>query len=613
MPETDTIAEERWKERWCTPEIRYARVAAKNPDRGFFIANIEETYQLYAWDLVHHSYARLTDLPGGVEKAAILPDGSELLYHRDEAGTEIGHYQLVSFDGERYTDLTPELPDYSRAGWSIASNSNQIAMGVGLEGHFATYIQHGMPMTPDAKLNLAYESRQFSGGPELSSDGRLVAIHTVERQEGMRFAVLVYNTETGEQVGVLTDGPTCSIELVGFSPSENDKRLLAFTDCSGFLRPFIWEPLTGDRLDLELPELEGDLKPLDWNPDASMVLLMQVHRAEQTLFTYDLASGNYKRLGLPPGSLGFLGGIFGHEAFFTPDGRLFALIGDSTRPRHVVELNPETGECLDDVLYLKQAPPGHVWKSIEFPATGQEMVQGWLGLPDVGIPPYPTILHTHGGPEAVATNSFYPLAQAWLDHGYAFLTVNYHGSTTFGKEFKESIWGQPGTLEVGDILAARKWLIDQQIAHEDQIFLTGYSYGGYLTLLALGKAPSLWAGGMAQAAISDWIMSYQYENATLRAMDDGLFLGTPEENPEAWKAASPVTYAENFDAPLLIIQGSNDSRTPAEPIRAFEKIMKGLEKKIELHWYEAGHIGPTTEQWIEFTQLMLDFADAKLT
>jgi len=72
------------------------------------------------------------------------------------------------------------------------------------------------------------------------------------------------------------------------------------------------------------------------------------------------------------------------------------------------------------------------------------MIQGWLGLPADGSSPYPTILHTHGGPEAVAMDSFYPLAQAWIDHGFAFLTVNYHGSTTFGNEFRESICSLPG-------------------------------------------------------------------------------------------------------------------------------------------------------------------------
>jgi dipeptidyl aminopeptidase/acylaminoacyl peptidase len=99
----------------------------------------------------------------------------------------------------------------------------------------------------------------------------------------------------------------------------------------------------------------------------------------------------------------------------------------------------------------------------------------------------------------------------------------------------------------------------------------------------------------------------------LQAAGEKLFLGTPEEKPEAWKAASPITYAENFDAPVLIIQGLNDSRTPGEQIPVFEKRLKELGKEVQVHWFEAGHLGPTNEQWIEFQQLMMDFADSQLS
>lgn len=129
----------------------------------------------------------------------------------------------------------------------------------------------------------------------------------------------------------------------------------------------------------------------------------------------------------------------------------------------------------------------------------------------------------------------------------------------------------------------------------------------------MGKAPGYWAAGIALAAISDWVMMHELSNPTLKAFCQRLFLGLPEDKPEFWKAASPITYANEFDAPILIIQGSNDSRTPAEPIRKFEKRLKELDKEIEVLWYEAGHIGPTTEQWIEFQQQMMDFANSKLT
>ena len=102
------------------------------------------------------------------------------------------------------------------------------------------------------------------------------------------------------------------------------------------------------------------------------------------------------------------------------------------------------------------------------------------------------------------TNGWSPASQAWLDQGFAFFSPNYRGSTTFGYDFQHAIDGVLGELEVQDIAAGVKWLIDNGIADSNAIFKTGGSYGGYLTLLSLGKRPELWAGGMAMVAIADW-------------------------------------------------------------------------------------------------------------
>jgi len=602
-----------WKKRWRSPVIRYARISSDNPDRGFVTANIDKTFQLYAWDVPKKKVHPLTDLPGGVLVAEILRNGEGMIYHRDESGDEIGHYYYVPFSGSNHLDLTPDLDKYSKAGFSTAYHSDHIVLSLGLEEGFATYVLDGVPTENNTKLMPIYTSEDFSGVPELSQDGHLLAIHTAEYTEGSRFSIAVFDTSTKEEIAQLSDGETCSIECWGFSPLPNDERLMACTDRSGYIRPLIWNPVSGKRTDFDLPDLEGDIRPLDWMPDGKGILLMQTSRAKQYLHILDIEKGKVDKLNIPPGSLGFLGGVFGHEVFFTPDGRLFALIQDAQTPGHIIELDLESGEHMNDILCLKEPVPGHPLESIEFTSEGNNKIQGWLGKPTGGSPPYPTIIHTHGGPEAVMTNAFLPLAQAWIDNGYLFLSVNYRGSTTFGKEYKECIWGQPGIYEVEDILAARTWLIGSGLANPDQIFLTGYSYGGYLTLQTMGKAPGYWAGGIALAAISDWVMMHELSNPNLKSFCQRLFLGLPEDNPGEWKAASPVTYANDFDAPILIIQGSNDSRTPAEPIRLFENRLKELNKEIEVLWYEAGHVGPTTEQWIEFQQQMIDFANSKLT
>ena len=87
-----------------------------------------------------------------------------------------------------------------------------------------------------------------------------------------------------------------------------------------------------------------------------------------------------------------------------------------------------------------------------------------------------------------------------------------------------------------------------------------------------------------------------------------LLGGTPAEAPERYEAASPMTYMEKIKAPALIIQGRNDSRTPARPVEVFEARMKALGKSIEVHWYDEGHLGAGVEQDIEHQEIMFRFA-----
>ena len=152
-------------------------------------------------------------------------------------------------------------------------------------------------------------------------------------------------------------------------------------------------------------------------------------------------------------------------------------------------------------------------------------MQGWLALPDGEEEgPYPTILHTHGGPTSIQMQSFNPAAQAWLDAGFAWCSVNYHGSTDFGSAWEQSICkcrrslfhplkdasrrgcadGQLGELEVQDMAGAHRYLVERGVSKPGAIFLQGGSYGGYLTLQGLGVRPELWAGGMGTVAVAAW-------------------------------------------------------------------------------------------------------------
>ena len=118
-------------------------------------------------------------------------------------------------------------------------------------------------------------------------------------------------------------------------------------------------------------------------------------------------------------------------------------------------LDPITGRETRTILASGDVPPGRALRSVvvsDRPTATP--LQAWLGVPD-GEPPYPVVLETHGGPTAATVRQLPPAAQAFLDEGFAVLSLNYRGSTTFGREFEQAIWGRLGELEIEDMAAAR--------------------------------------------------------------------------------------------------------------------------------------------------------------
>jgi len=438
-------------------------------------------------------------------------------------------------------------------------------------------------------------------GPSLSFDGTIAVLASTERSGKMQFSALALDTVGGGTIAELWDGPETSIEPGRFAPINGDARILAASNRSGVQRPLIWDVRSGERRDLAIGDLAGEIAPLDWSPDGQRVLLSQFADAKQQLYIYDLDSDTLTRLDHPAGTFG--------ETYFVPSGAIFAQYQNSTTPARLIELDGSTGAQIRTVLAVGDAPPSRPWRSITFNSSDGQAIQGWLAVP-AGSGPVPTILETHGGPTSATTDSYAPNSQMWLDHGFAFLSINYRGSTTFGKQFEEQIWHDLGHWEVEDMAAARDWLIEQGIAIPDEILLTGWSYGGYLTLQALGTRPELWAGGMAGIAIADWAVQYEDTAAMLRGYQVALFGGTPEQQPARYAASSPISYAEQVRAPVLIIQGRNDTRTPARPIEMYEAKMKRLGKTISVHWFETGHLGSfaQTDLAIEHQEMMLRFA-----
>jgi dipeptidyl aminopeptidase/acylaminoacyl peptidase len=297
------------------------------------------------------------------------------------------------------------------------------------------------------------------------------------------------------------------------------------------------------------------------------------------------------------------GGSFGADARFGPEGVVFAVRSSGTTAREIVAVEAAGTR----IVASADAPPAAApWRSVSYPSSDGTLIQAWIGEPE-GDGPFPTILSVHGGPEGVSNDAYTPRLATWLDHGYAVCALNYRGSTTFGSEYQQAISEDIGHWETEDLAATAAWLVDNGVAAPGSIVLTGGSYGGYLTLLGLGRLPDLWAGGVAIVAVGDWVLMYDETADALRAYEEQMFGGPPDELPERYRIASPLTYVNDVAAPLLVFQGSNDTRCPPGQFRAYEEAARAAGKTIEVEWFEAGHMGPSVEQVIEQQERALAF------
>ncbi|MGJ3237347.1 MAG: prolyl oligopeptidase family serine peptidase [Anaerolineae bacterium] len=594
LKELDLRDDAPWQQRFRAPTVAWSALATQNSARGLVCTNRDGIYQLYAWDVPSGDLRQLTHHSAGVVFGTISADGEHVYYLDDQDGNELGHFVRVPFTGGKAHDLTPDMPAY--ASWYITESHSGNLIGLtaaAREWGFRVYV-----LDQEGGVRFTYENHAQAMGPNLSHDGTIAVIATNERSGSTDLMLEAYDIASGNRLGDLYDGDEVSVEPIGFIPRSGDERYLAKTTRSGFGRPVIWNPRTGERIDLDLTELGGEISPWDWTTDGRYLLLCQLYQAEYQLYLYDLEQDALITLDHPQGTFS--------NGYFAEDGRIFVTMQDAQHPSRLVALDRH-GAISETVLDAGDAPASASWQSVTYASGDGTPIQAWLVKPE-GEGPFPTIVHTHGGPTSVMTNSYRPEFQAWVDHGFAVFSINYRGSTTFGKAFEKAIHGKLGDYEVQDIEAGVQWLIEQHIAHPEMILKTGGSYGGYLTLMALGKTPELWAGGMAVVAIADWTLMYEDQAETLRSYQTALFGGTPEQMPEQMAQSSPISYVEQIKAPIQIIQGENDTRCPSRQMRAYEEQMHAHHKALELVWFNAGHGSRAMQQSIEHQEMKMRFA-----
>jgi dipeptidyl-peptidase-4 len=215
---------------------------------------------------------------------------------------------------------------------------------------------------------------------------------------------------------------------------------------------------------------------------------------------------------------------------------------------------------------------------------------------------YPVLVSVYGGPDAGNCWDSWTLTgqQQWYAReGLIQVVMDHRASGHFGKEGVNYMYRDLGHWELLDYGTMVKWLIANGQADASKICITGFSYGGYMTTLALTKAADIFTHGMAGGPVTDWTLYDSHY--TERFMD------LPADNPAGYKTGNVMNYVDNYRGELLLVHGEIDENVHLQNSLQLISKLQDAKKDFEMMIYPGGRHGWGGSKGLHFQNLQTRF------
>ena len=233
--------------------------------------------------------------------------------------------------------------------------------------------------------------------------------------------------------------------------------------------------------------------------------------------------------------------------------------------------------------------------AVTWPSKDGTKVPGILlkGREDEGSRPALMYFHGKGGINLKSWGGLpnYAFHQYLVQRGYAILFVNWRGTHVgYGSEFERANYQDYAGGELDDVVSGAEYLAREAGVDPSRIACWGGSYGGYMTMLAVTKAPGVCSAGISLYGVSDWTIFVKQNQRKLWRMRLIAKLGEPDQYPERYDRAAAIKFAADATSPLLILQGSDDDGVVPAQGESLHDAMKKAGKTVEyaIYWGE-GH------------------------
>lgn len=254
-------------------------------------------------------------------------------------------------------------------------------------------------------------------------------------------------------------------------------------------------------------------------------------------------------------------------------------------------LDPASLTLPQDITW--QAPDGTTVHGLYYPPFSEKFTGG--GLP-------PAIVNIHGGPTSAATTTYSSEACYFTSRGYAYLEVNYRGSTGYGRSYMRALYDHWGHYDSEDAAFGAKALIDQRLADPKRLVIKGGSAGGFTVLNVLVHRPGTFKAGLCLYGVSN-LFNLAMDTHKFEARYTDKLVGVLPETAGRYQAYSAAFHAVQIRDALAIFQGADDRVVP--PSQS-EEIVKALRERNIPHLYRLypgeGHGFRRPENLLDFWQ-----------
>lgn len=556
-----------------------------------FLSSASGSVQLWEINPDGKKLTQVSDIPDGISGFDYSPDQSKIFYLKS-----------VKLD-ESVNDIFPDLPK------ADARLENDIMYRHWDSWHDYTYnhifvadyskgkVDEGKDILEGEKFDSPM--KPFGGNEQItwSPDGKTLA-YTCKKKVGKEYAIstnsdiYLYNIETGKTVN-FTSGMMGYDQNPVFSP---DGKNLAWESMErdGYeadkIRLFVADLETGEKKDYTT-KFDQNAAELKWSADGKSIYFISDIEATDEIYRLDLADGSIARL---------TDGIHNFSNVIPAGNSLVVQKVSMSQPAELYRVDPVTGndEAITtiDKGILDQLTYGKVEERWLETTDGKQM-HTWVIFPPHFDPSkkYPTLLFCEGGPQNTV-NQFWSYRwnfQMMAANGYIIVAPNRRGLPGFGQEWNEQISLDYGGQNIKDYFTAIDEVSKEPYVDKDKLGAVGASYGGYSVLYLAGNHEGRFKAFIAH----DGIFNFEHMYTTTEEMwfvnwdYGGAYWDKTNAAAQRSYTFSPHKFVQNWDTPILIVQGEKDYRVPSEQgMAAFNAaVIKGVPAQMlyfpdENHW-----------------------------